>query len=617
MVKFRVCLSEISGLHLPHPYRTFKPFVEAVFDGGKTFRTSYPTTPADDVETSWADVFSFDYTVDESQLTSRYVTLTIYNQSAFMKTDTLGSCNIDLHSIVSGPSRQRRTIIQHGRHNGTLSFSCETKQYTTVTMHVAHVSLCGLPLIDKKPPTTAISYRYSGHPASSAHRTEMLPLSHSASWSSLKPITFSGTVDDIFNEAILVDVEAQVTSSRGRIKNKQLAFVHLPFSIHHTFVPNEIIDITSKAQYSTDFAGLPQFELKMSAHFVDWPRYVQMREGVNTERGIDGGVPFAAGVYSHIRPRPSIASPTVAGSLSLSSPVSSSSAVAGSKGFCVMCDAPADLVCKHSGVPVCSVKCKIDFCRNNNIDYTKRQSHSPSPQPLTPTQSSSKSHSPKSASKSRSPSPMSFGQAEAHDRTPPKLERIESVPIRNAVPPPIIRNQSLPVHAPSAPTLPDMPSVNQQAPLVSHPKPSRLPPPIPAHLLPARIATFPPTQVTPSIPAPIPPPLPAPIVPIAVPSVWSCAACTYHNAVRLSRCEMCGANKVTDAAPPPAVTPNANVYVYPMTSAVAPSPVYPAAVASPPLSYRVMYNRTIDDNDADEKSFGTLRPLVSLARRNS
>ena len=229
----------------------------------------------------------------------KFVTISIMLSGGYTFTDRcIGSASVDLHTAASGPVMHNLPLRTGGHDTGRIVFAVEMEQFCTTTLTLKYVTLSPVPMIDNLPPTTQLSYRFSGVNGKPVWSTKCRDTT-SAEWSTLEPIKVSGSIRELFGECINIDI---YVNNKLRSQPKRIAApIKLPIELFHSFTNNQIITVPQTIQFMNDTVNNQHITengtLYVHMYWTDFPSFAQMVGGIHTEKGISQDArTFARGV---------------------------------------------------------------------------------------------------------------------------------------------------------------------------------------------------------------------------------------------------------------------------------------------------------------------------------
>jgi hypothetical protein len=293
MTKFRVIIQNVRCQNIKSGDigGTSDPFIKGRFDQDyRTFKTpvirgsmyrcciiinAFIATNPD--WGSWNVDFIYETSYPQ-KLHVKFLKMDLYDYDRFKWNDYLGSVEVDLHTLGTGPVHHELSIKKDGQVQGTMIFDCIFEAINEVKIVFEDVKVTNLNFAGD-PPTTYFTYsilhKNKWFTSSKAEKT-FLP-----TWNEMGTVYNETTWRDFINEGI------ELKFKRDKFGfDETLGTATLYFHKYIVFKNGEKIEFKEDLRMDDKIAGTVSGYLV----FTNLPHYAQMTEGTHTDNGIIDGV---------------------------------------------------------------------------------------------------------------------------------------------------------------------------------------------------------------------------------------------------------------------------------------------------------------------------------------
>jgi len=251
---------------------TSDPYCKFDFDKFRKFNTKV-------IRKTLNPVFDTDETFNYAtqfadRLQYKHLVITVQDKDFWGK-DYIGSCKVDLHTLLTGPINHTLAIINKGNPAGRIKFKVEMIEICNLKVFFKSVCLSDLPKVNHREPSVRLNFRTDVTEHKVDVNTPIIRETRNPEWSRLEQLRFNTNLRELMSTTLKV----QVLTSGGDV----IGNVKIPF---RSFGNNTGDDVVISLPIQMVDAGRTNALFNATIYYKDFPTAAHMVGGEHTDNGI-------------------------------------------------------------------------------------------------------------------------------------------------------------------------------------------------------------------------------------------------------------------------------------------------------------------------------------------
>ncbi|KYQ90235.1 WW domain-containing protein [Tieghemostelium lacteum] len=283
--KFNIKLHHLS---VSHTNKRRQLYVTGDFDSFKQFKTEVKKS-SEDGSCTWHDVvLEFQYeTKYIHKLDHKNFKLHVYKKKSIGSDTLLGSFNVDLYTLATGPIEHDVIFSKGNLGVGRCQFKLEMLHITNVKINILTLFTADLKTSSNHDATIYMEYSLNQN---NILKMPAIQGSSCPSWLNSPPIAQNISLKELVDSDIVFKLKEQKSMSKDIVVGSLIIPIKSIFSFiegDEKIVKSVLVDATSNKSVA---------DINVKIKFNDIPMFAQLRGGIHGEMGIKNPEPFFSGV---------------------------------------------------------------------------------------------------------------------------------------------------------------------------------------------------------------------------------------------------------------------------------------------------------------------------------